>query len=42
MSLFDNKLEKLKLYKAVDEIKDRFGSKLVKKAANVKKEKDGE
>ncbi|HEU4575788.1 MAG TPA: DNA polymerase IV [Chitinophagaceae bacterium] len=42
MSLFDNKLEKLKLYKAVDEIKDRFGSKLVKKAANVKKEKEGE
>jgi DNA polymerase-4 len=32
MSLFDNKLGKLQLYKAVDEIKDRFGSKMVRKA----------
>ncbi len=37
MSLFDNQLEKLQLYKAVDEIKDRFGSKLVTKAVNSKK-----
>ena len=34
MSLFDNKIEKLQLYKAVDDIKDRFGSKIVKKAVN--------
>lgn len=32
MSLFENKAEKLSLYKAVDDIKDRFGSKLVTKA----------
>lgn len=32
MSLFENKVEKLNLYKAVDNIKDRFGSKLVTKA----------
>ncbi len=34
MSLFDNNVEKLNLYKAVDDIKDRFGSKLVTKAVN--------
>lgn len=39
MSLFDNNSEKLSLYKTVDEIKDRFGSKLVTKAVNVKKRK---
>jgi len=32
MSLFENNVEKLNLYKAVDDIKDRFGSKLVTKA----------
>lgn len=32
MSLFDNKMEKLNLYKAVDEIKNQFGSKAVIKA----------
>jgi DNA polymerase-4 len=32
MSLFENNIEKLNLYKAVDDIKDRFGSKLVTKA----------
>lgn len=32
MSLFDNNVEKLNLYKAVDDIKDRFGSSLVTKA----------
>ena len=32
MSLFDNQVEKLQLYKAVDEIKDRFGSKMLTKA----------
>ncbi len=32
MSLFENNIEKLQLYKAVDEIKDRFGSKLISKA----------
>ena len=34
MSLFENNMEKLNLYKAVDDIKERFGSKLVKKAVN--------
>ena len=33
MSLFNNSEEKLNLYKAVDNIKDRFGSKSVTKAA---------
>ena len=32
MSLFENSAEKLNLYKAVDNIKDRFGSKAVVKA----------
>ncbi len=32
MSLFENNVEKLNLYKAVDDIKDRFGAKLVTKA----------
>ena len=32
MSLFENNLEKLNLYKAVDDIKERFGSKLLTKA----------
>lgn len=32
MSLFENNAEKLELYKAVDDIKERFGSKLVTKA----------
>jgi len=42
MSLFENSAEKLNLYKAVDDIKDRFGSKSVKKAVNVKqRDKDG-
>lgn len=39
MSLFENNVEKLNLYKAVDDIKDRFGSKLVTKATVVKKKK---
>jgi len=34
MNLFEKNVEKLNLYKAVDEIKDRFGSKLVSKAVN--------
>ncbi len=38
MSLFDNNAEKLNLYKAVDDIKDRFGNKLVTKAVTIKKE----
>jgi DNA polymerase-4 len=37
MSLFDNNAEKLNLYKAVDDIKDRYGSKFVSKAVTVKK-----
>jgi DNA polymerase-4 len=35
MSLFENNAQKLNLYKAVDEIKDRFGSKLVAKAVTI-------
>lgn len=37
MSLFDNNVEKLQLYKAVDDIKNQFGSKLVTKAGTLKK-----
>jgi DNA polymerase-4 len=33
MSLFDNKAEKLNLYKTIDEIKNQFGSNAVTKAA---------
>jgi DNA polymerase-4 len=33
MSLFNNNEEKLNLYKAVDNIKDRFGNKAIAKAA---------
>ncbi|MEI9946872.1 MAG: DNA polymerase IV [Chitinophagaceae bacterium] len=36
MSLFDNNVEKLNLFKAVDDIKDRFGSKAVVKAVTSK------
>jgi DNA polymerase-4 len=36
MSLFDNNAEKLQLYKAVDNIKNRFGSKSIKKAATAR------
>lgn len=41
MSLFENSAEKLNLYKAVDDIKDRFGTKSVKKAVNVKQPDPG-
>jgi DNA polymerase-4 len=34
MSLFDNNVEKLNLYKAVDHIKNQFGSELIGKAAS--------
>ena len=34
MSLFENNVEKLNLYKAVDDIKERFGGKILKKAVN--------
>jgi DNA polymerase IV len=37
MGLFDNRVEKLQLYKAVDNIKDRFGSKIMTKAVVTKK-----
>ncbi len=37
MSLFENNVEKLKLYNAVDDIKDRFGSKIMTRAVNAKK-----
>lgn len=42
MSLFENNIEKLQLFKAVDDIKDRFGTRLLTKAviANKKKESD--
>lgn len=43
MSLFDNNVEKLNLYKAVDEIKNQFGSKLVAKASAMRrKERPGD
>lgn len=38
MSLFDNNVEKLNLYKAVDNIKNQFGSKLVGKASSIRKD----
>lgn len=41
MSLFDNNVEKLNLYKAVDDIKERFGSKTVTKAVTLRKKDDG-
>lgn len=40
MSLFENNVEKLQLYKAVDDIKDRFGSKSVTKATIINPRKD--
>ncbi|MEP7374802.1 MAG: DNA polymerase IV [Chitinophagaceae bacterium] len=39
MNLFNNNEEKLNLYKAVDNIKDRFGSKSIKKAVNTRNKK---
>lgn len=36
MSLFEKNIEKLNLYKAVDNIKERFGSKIVAKAVTLK------
>jgi DNA polymerase IV len=39
MSLFDNNTEKLNLYKAVDDIKNQFGSKLVAKGSVIKKDR---
>jgi DNA polymerase-4 len=38
MDLFQNNAAKLNLYKAVDDIKDRFGSKAVAKGATIKKD----
>jgi DNA polymerase-4 len=40
MSLFEKNIEKLQLYKAVDDIKERFGSKLVNKAVTLNKRED--
>jgi DNA polymerase IV len=40
MSLFENNAEKLNLYKAVDDIKGRFGSKTVTKAATLRNKND--
>jgi DNA polymerase IV len=39
MNLFNNNEEKLNLYKAVDNIKDRFGSKSIKKAVTARNKK---
>ena len=39
MNLFNNNEEKLNLYKAVDHIKDRFGSKSIKKAVTARNKK---
>ena len=41
MSLFENNIEKLSLYKAVDDIKERFGKGVVKKAVNTSLNKNG-
>ncbi|MET0635900.1 MAG: DNA polymerase IV [Chitinophagaceae bacterium] len=40
MSLFENRMEKMNLYKAMDDIKDRFGIKSVTKAVTLKKGKE--
>ena len=40
VSLFNEEVEKQNLYKAVDDIKNKFGNKLVTKAANTKKIKE--
>lgn len=40
MSLFDNNSSKLNLYKAVDDIKNQFGSKLVAKGSVIKKDRN--
>lgn len=40
MNLFNNNEEKLNLYKAVDNIKDRFGSKSIKKAVTAKNKQE--
>ncbi|HPG12846.1 MAG TPA: DNA polymerase IV [Chitinophagaceae bacterium] len=42
MSLFENNIEKLNLYKAVDDIKERFGSKSVTKAVISQQKKAGD
>ncbi len=42
MSLFERNVEKLNLYKAVDDIKERFGDKLVTKAVVTKNERSKE
>ena len=39
MNLFDNAMEQLELYKAVDDIKNQFGSGLVTKATALKRKK---
>ena len=39
MSLFDNRSEKLNLYKAVDNIKNQFGSKSVARASGLRKKR---
>jgi DNA polymerase-4 len=39
MSLFDNQVEKLNLYKAVDGIKNQFGKDMLSKASALKKKK---
>jgi DNA polymerase-4 len=41
MSLFDDAVEKLELFKAVDGIKNQFGSGAVMKATSLKKKEDG-
>ena len=40
MNLFNNNEEKLNLYKAVDNIKDRFGGKSILKAVTVKNKQE--
>jgi len=40
MNLFDDAVEKLELYKAVDDIKNQFGSNAVSKATSIRKKPD--
>jgi DNA polymerase-4 len=40
MNLFDDAVEKLELYKAVDNIKNQFGSDAIFKATSVRRKDD--
>jgi DNA polymerase-4 len=40
MNLFDDAVEKLELYKAVDEIKNQFGTEAIHKATSLRRKDD--